>query len=53
MHIAAANPEFLERSEVPEAVVAKEKELAEVRECVCTCQTERERDRESCGCKSA
>jgi elongation factor Ts len=27
MHIAAANPEFLERSEVPEAVVAKEKEI--------------------------
>jgi elongation factor Ts len=27
MHIAAANPEFLERSEVPESVVAKEKEI--------------------------
>lgn len=27
MHIAAANPEYLQRSEVPEAVVAKEKEI--------------------------
>lgn len=27
MHIAAANPEFLTRSEVPEATVAKEKEI--------------------------
>ncbi len=27
MHIAAANPEFLNRSEVPEATIAKEKEI--------------------------
>ena len=27
MHIAAANPEFLTRSEVPEATIAKEKEI--------------------------